>query len=64
MFYKSTLPVSGGHPVCPGRRKWAPVTDSLLQMNELQFTLQGKRHSLLTMTNVQMQHLDHSSLRS
>ena len=39
-------------------------SDSLLQMNELQFTLQGQGYSLLTMTNVQMQHLNHSSLRS
>lgn len=63
MFYKSTLPASGGHPAWPGRRKCAPVTDSLLQMNGLQFTLQGQGYSLLTMTNVQMQQLDHSSER-
>lgn len=51
------------HPAWPGRRKRAPVTDRFLQMNELQFTLQGQGYSLLTMTSVQMQHADHSSLR-
>lgn len=61
MFSKSTLPVSGGHPAWLGRRKREPVTDSLLQMNELLFILQGQGYSLLTMTNLQVQHLNRSS---
>lgn len=44
MIYKSTLPVSEAW-----EEEAVPVTDSLLWMNELQFTLQGA--GLLTSNN-------------
>lgn len=64
LMYQQSSDVLQKHPAWPGRRQPAPVIDSLFHMNELQFTLQGQGYSLLMMTNVQMQHLDHSSLSS